>query len=77
MNLKKKFDLENMKKLPLKIAHNGPPDSFSVQTALPKQPKTEIPCHQKPLNPELGIKSGLNLKNYLEPAFSRQQLVWN
>jgi hypothetical protein len=49
------FAPENMKKLPLKAAHNQPHFFFSTAARLPKWPKTEIPYHQKPFNAGLGI----------------------
>ena len=52
---KKKFDPENMKKTPSKVAHNRPPTFFMYKPGCPNGPETEIPYHQKPLNAGLGI----------------------
>ena len=46
-NFTKKFDPENMKKLPSKVAHNWPPTFFYVLAQLPKWPKNSNPLTQK------------------------------
>ena len=43
----KKFDPENMKKLPSKVAHNRPPTFFYVLAQLPKRPKNRNPIPPK------------------------------
>ena len=45
--LKKKFDPENMKKMPSKVAHNWPPTFFYVLARLPKQPRNRNPVPPK------------------------------
>ena len=55
-NNKKKFDPENMKKAPSKVAHNRPLTFFFMYwPGCPNGPETEILYHQKPLNAGLGI----------------------
>ena len=46
-NLKFFFAHQNIKKLPLKVAHNWPPTFFSVLAQLPKQPKNRNPVTPK------------------------------
>ena len=45
--LSKKFDPENMKKPPSKVAHNRPPIFFYVLARLPKRPGTRNPVPPK------------------------------
>jgi len=52
---KKKFDPENMKKLPSKVAHNRPQLFFYVLARLPKRPRNRNPVPPKALNAGLGI----------------------
>ena len=57
------FSPENMKKPPSKVAHNRPPTFFMYWPGCPKDPETEIPYHQEPLNAGLGIQTGHAIKH--------------
>ena len=58
---KEKNDHENMKKTPSKVVHNWP-KFFLVLAWLPKQPKTKITYHKKPLNAGLGNQTGSSMQ---------------
>ena len=63
LKLKKKFDPENMKKPPSKVANNRPPTFFMYWPSCPNSPETEILYYQRLLNSGLGIYTGLNTEN--------------
>jgi hypothetical protein len=62
---KKKYDPENVKNPPSKVAHNRPPTFFYVLARLPKEAKTEITYHQKPFNVGLRIQTGVFTMLYI------------